>query len=95
MKKFMIIVMLLVMCGCEAYQQQQMAERQALIQRFQQAYPNTWQQELLKYDIEQERYEEEKADRIRQRSIEFRRLEMEQYDRMKGTIYQDGKPVRQ
>ncbi|MHC4620696.1 MAG: hypothetical protein ACYTEQ_23355 [Planctomycetota bacterium] len=36
-------------------------ERQSLIARFQEAYPDTWKQELLKYDLQQKQFHREVA----------------------------------
>lgn len=53
MKTFILIVGLLVSLiagGCGQ------AKREAMILRFQNAYPETWEQKLLEYDIQRERY---------------------------------------
>jgi uncharacterized protein YcfL len=57
MKKYAVLIALalLFIAGCVDQQAQQQAERQILVQRFQAAYPDNWQQKLLEYDIEQQR----------------------------------------
>ena len=57
MKKYTILIALTVLfiAGCIDQQAQQQADRQFLVQRFQAAYPDNWQQKLLEYDIEQQR----------------------------------------
>ena len=57
MKKYAVLIALalLFIAGCVDQQAQQQADRQFLVQRFQAAYPDNWQQKLLEYDIEQQR----------------------------------------
>ena len=54
MKKcFIIILFLVIFAGCQEEQQAwRDAKRQALVQRFQQVYPETWEKELFKFDLE-------------------------------------------
>jgi hypothetical protein len=57
MKKFIcVFLMLLFVSGC--FEEQRRAERAALVQRFQAAYPDNWEQKLLEYDIEQDRQQQ-------------------------------------
>lgn len=49
MKHLITLTVILFFLGCASQTQ----NRQKLISRFQAAYPNTWQQKLLEYDIEQ------------------------------------------
>jgi len=46
MKKLMVLCVLLLV-GCST------GNRQELVTRFKNAYPDTWQKELLEYDVEQ------------------------------------------
>jgi len=53
MKKIAIIFCLVFLAGCQDnFKVQQSARRAKWVARFQQVYPETWQKELLKYDIE-------------------------------------------
>lgn len=47
-----LILLVLLMGGCMS-QQQRIQQREALVARFKLAYPDTWQAELLKYDLEE------------------------------------------
>jgi hypothetical protein len=55
--KTVILSLCLMAAGCyQDYQpvseEEREANRAALVQRYQEAYPDTWKQELLKYDLE-------------------------------------------
>ena len=58
MKKTVLLIMLIIfICGCQSAEE----KRAALELRFQQAYPDNWQQKLLEYEIEEERLKKERA----------------------------------
>ena len=83
MKKTVILtILLLFLFGC--------ADRQALISRFQEAYPHTWQQKLLEYDIEQKQIERSRFQQAlwnleniqdQQRERKLRESQIEYYNR--------------
>jgi len=59
--KYILIILVLCIGGCytSSYtpltEEERAAKREALVKRFQEAYPENWQQKLLEYDIERER----------------------------------------
>lgn len=56
MKKWVFVIILaLFITGCQPLAEQQAREREVLIQRFQAAYPDTWQENLLEYDLQEQK----------------------------------------
>jgi hypothetical protein len=64
-KILLITLLCLLIVGCEPENQKQ-NKRMELEQRFRVAYPETWQQKLLEYDLQQEKIKRQE----KQRAIE-------------------------
>lgn len=82
-----IVFFSLLFAGCQQIAQQQARDREVLVQRFQAAYPETWQQKLLEYDLQEQQRRRDEW----QKALDRNRRQMEMYQNQRPThIYPDG-----
>lgn len=67
------VIIITILAGCVNEEQRIINERASIVTRFQEAYPDTWKQELLTYDIEQEKIRHQRQDKATESLLKFSR----------------------